>query len=172
MTRLHQLPGTFLCKFYSSFVLRSVSLPQPPPTLFRPKPLTIKHPPPTTVHRKQICFFEPQLLFFMTEEFWFDFRQDQKVCSRVGSFRTGTGVHTASYSMTTGSSFPWGQNFQSVKLTNQLRLVPRLRINGAIHSATHMHTTSWYGQRYIYHFVTCGWYRHNRIFNDLCLYLW
>lgn len=64
MTRLHQLPGTFVCKFYSSFVLRSVSLPHPPPTLFRPKPLTIKHPPLTTVHRKQICFFKLQLLFY------------------------------------------------------------------------------------------------------------
>lgn len=78
VTRLHQLPGTFLCKFYSSFVLRSVSLPQPPPTLFRPKPLTIKHPHSQQCIENKFVPSNPSYCFMM-EEFWFDFRQDQEI---------------------------------------------------------------------------------------------
>jgi hypothetical protein len=106
----------------------------------------------------------------MMEEFWFDFRQEQEIFSLVRSFRTWGSLSI----LLDGHQqlFSPGTKRPKCELTAQLQLVPRLRINGAIHSATHTHTTSCYAQRYIYQFVTCGWYRHNRTCNYLRLCLW
>lgn len=74
VTRLHQLPGPFLCKSYSSFVLRSVFLPI--------HPLSSKTPcfPPTPTHiqthgvqRKQILFPLNQPFLLPLSSFHFHF---------------------------------------------------------------------------------------------------
>jgi len=51
--------------------------------------------------------------------------------------QTGPGVHPASYPM--GKAFLRGQRGQDVKPTTHLNVVPRLRMNGAVHSPTRFH---------------------------------
>jgi hypothetical protein len=48
-------------------------------------------------------------------------------------FQTGPGAHPAFFSMDTWSYNSGGQSDKGVKLTNHLRLVPRLRMRGALH---------------------------------------
>jgi hypothetical protein len=48
------------------------------------------------------------------------------------SVQTDSGVHPASYLMSTGNSYPRGLSDRGVKLNTQLHLVPRLRMREAI----------------------------------------
>jgi hypothetical protein len=51
--------------------------------------------------------------------------------------QTGPGVHTGSYPM--GKAFLRGQRGQGVKPTTHLHVVPRLRMNRAVHPPTRFH---------------------------------